>query len=407
MPISVQYLTPQVSASATLAAFPTLALMFGSFMDCAAPVQDQIYFLGVLERAYPLDYFLGLQRTQNSGFELLAAVSRVGERVSLAIARLECGGFVITATGPARATGTLEIWKTDATALTIRLGSTFSTDFGQVFATTEDVVFTPSSLGPFAVPIAAVQSGYEYNVPGETLTRAGEIVPGEIRNINALIVTPNILDTTIQIRQVLPTLGGRPASLDGLAADLGLSRKQFEDDDEFRLRIKSAPDTVTPNAIIRAVNALLQKRDPSFTCVLREVGGPLLPGMFYDAGSSADMPQDPTRNFAYDMNPALRPDDYWKMLFSRVDFRGFFLVEVPKFGDVRDFGLTYDGTSAAAFARRNAYDTTSSSAPDSVYDGFQTFSNATYQAIWATVADKVAGGVGFRLILTPTISVFV
>lgn len=72
--------------------------------------------------------------------------------------------------------------------------------------------------------------------------------------------------------------GGALAMLDALGQEKDLPRLPGESDDEYRLRITRIADVVTPNAVKRAL-----VRDVGATgWCLREVGGALLPGFFFD-----------------------------------------------------------------------------------------------------------------------------
>lgn len=115
--------------------------------------------------------------------------------------------------------------------------------------------------------------------------------------------------------------------LDELGGERGLGRSPGESDTLYRKRVAKPSDTVSPNAVRRAANAILAPLGAA-VC-LREVGSRLLPGLFFDAGSSSDTPQNPATNFAYDMNPSVRPEDRWKVLLDLLEFRGFFMIGVP------------------------------------------------------------------------------
>jgi len=124
--------------------------------------------------------------------------------------------------------------------------------------------------------------------------------------------------------------GGRSAMLDELGGERGIGRTPGEVDDAYRERIGRPADTVSPMAIRRAANAVLAPLG-SAVC-LRQVGSRLMPGFYYDAGSSADSPQVPANNYAYDMNPAVRPEDRFKFYLDYTEFRAFFMIGVPPIG---------------------------------------------------------------------------
>jgi len=124
--------------------------------------------------------------------------------------------------------------------------------------------------------------------------------------------------------------GGRSAMLDELGGERGIGRTPGEEDDPYRERVGRPADTVSPRALRRAANAVLSPIG-SAVC-LREVGTRLLPGFYYDAGSSADSPQVPANNYAYDMNPSVRPEDRFKVYLNYTEFRAFFMIGVPPIG---------------------------------------------------------------------------
>jgi len=402
MAYSVQYTTTEPAGITSWTLAPEIAPpVTGAKVTCTAVVQGQVYFLGVLDRAYPSDYIAGLKASKNSGYELLQANAKIAARISTSINNFECGSYVITADGGLKSTGFIEIWKTDTSAYTLKRGTRVGTVDGRDFVTTVDQAFDALNLGPFLVPIEAVDVGFEYNTTGELVARNGEIIAGEVAEIRYLVTDPVTFDPSVTIRQINPTSGGRSADLDARARDFGILRNEFESDDEFRLRVTESPDTVSPAAITRGVNRLLRARNPAWSCTLREIGYPNFTGIYYDAGSSSDAPQNPDRNFAWDMIPAFRPSDRFKLLVNSIDSRGFFLVEVPRVNDSRDFGLCYDVSPAAAYPLANAYDAPGLTAKDSAYDGYSTYSGAFYRAIWDLLLSKHAAGVGYNLIQEP------
>jgi len=399
VPVSLQFTATEPAGITSWTLTPTPPPNLGAFVPCAGNAYDQSYLLGILNRGYPYDYIQGLQLTQNSGYEQFYAAAKVGERVSIGIANFECDSFVISANGGRQAVGALEIWKTDTSAFTLQRGSTFSTTDGRIFATTVDQAFDAMNLGPFLVPIQAVDVGYEYNTPGQVVALNGEVLPGAITRIEVLSLSPPTFDPTIQIKQLLETYGGREAALDALGADLLVTRVPGEEDPAYRLRIKETPDTVSPNAIIRGVNRLLQSVNPSWTCVLHEVGYPNFQGIFFDAGSSADSPQDPDWNFAWDMNPDDNIQDRFKTWLDAIEFRGFFLVEIPDVSIYTDFGLIYDAVDPTN-QLINAWDQPENDAPNASWDGQATYSAPLYQAILDLIEAKHAAGIGYDVILT-------
>lgn len=179
--------------------------------------------------------------------------------------------------------------------------------------------------------------------------------------------------------------GGRDPVLDELGDERKVYRATGETDDSYRERIAEPADTISPNAVRRAGNAILAPLG-SQVC-LREVGSALLPGIFYDAGSSSDTPQARARNFAWDMDFTASPLDRFKLWLSLEEFRAFFLIGVPSLG-LGDFGFGWDdgpGVPYDARVTRNGY------------DGYPVVEAEVYRAVWSAVDRARAAGVRFDL----------
>lgn len=357
--------------------------------------EDQSYFLRVVDRSYPGDYIASIKAKPNGGYELFQSAAAVSARVSLAIARKYTCSFIFSAEGPARATGAVEFYRATAAAGAINLlaGTRVGTDDGREFITTQTAAFGALALGPITVAVQAVSDGYEYNVPGQVTTAGGETLEGEIKNIVRLVTDVPTIDPAMRVRQLVATSGGQAACLDGLGADVDIERQVGEDDASYRVRIRTTPDTVSPGAIQRGLDAIL-----GVHACLREVGTSKFPGFFYDAGSSADSPQDPAHNFAYDMDFTARPEDRFKLYLDFAHFRGYMLIGIPPVAET-NHGLFYDGSLADLFPLQNAYDTTATNAPDANYDGVAMAGVALAKAVYDMVNAKRAAGVLFDLYL--------
>jgi hypothetical protein len=309
---------------------------------------------------------------------------------------MECGVFLMTATGGSKAQGWVEFYRDDAADgdITIVAGSVVTTDDNRDFVAREPAEFVGGDLGPHVVAVEAIAVGYEYNVPGQVTTAGGEVLEGEIRNIRTLVTATPAIDRNMRVRQLLPTVGGSAAWLDGLGYDLGVERVPSETDDEYRLRILEVPDTVSPSAICGGVERLLAAYD--YTCCLREVGSEKFRGFFYDAGDAAGA--DPDRNYAYDMDPSLRPEDTWKTYVSFEEMRAFFLVGIPRI-QLGNPGLFYDGDTADAVPAPSPWDGTSADAVPQAnpWDAFDARQASVQKAVYAMIDAKRAGGVGFDL----------
>lgn len=368
-----------------------------SASSCVEQGYDQAALLAVVERSYPRDYLEGLRSRPGGGYELFQSAAAVLARCSDAVSELYCCSLLAFAHGGVLATGTVEFYRNDFSggAVTLGQGSFVATSrTGRRFLTQAPVVFGSTDLGPHAVGVQAEAVGSEYNVAGVTLTAGGESLEGEIDTVLRLAPTSVGFDPAVQVRQLAPTSGGLSACLDGLGGDVLIPRQTLEQDDRYRLRIVTTPDTVSPDAIQRGLDGILGALG-QHGC-LREVGTPRLPGLFFDAGSSADSPQVPAHNFAFDMDFSVRPDDRFKLLLSLRDSRAFFLIGVPRLVET-DFGAAFDGATTDAFPLQNAFDTTSPTASSAAFDGFTTLQGSLYRSIFAMLDQKRAAGVGFEL----------
>jgi len=179
---------------------------------------------------------------------------------------------------------------------------------------------------------------------------------------------------------------GRSPWLDELGAERNVDRSAGEADDDYRKRVKEPADVVSPNAIVRTINRILLPLGCQ-GCFYEHGNG--IQGFFYDAGSSDDAPQDPDRNFAYDVDPSLRPQDATKLYFDFLEMRAFFMVGVCRLGG-GDFGFAYDDDDRGFYDRVDGV---------GFYDGYPVEAAAAYTALHDELERVKAGGVGFVLFI--------
>lgn len=140
--------------------------------------------------------------------------------------------------------------------------------------------------------------------------------------------------------------------LESLANERDVFKQPGEDDEVLRARVLTAPELVTPTAILAAANAILA----ALTTVKAEYFESALDRMFLTNGSAsfhsffADSPQYPDRLYKDDapLNGGVyranaRPGGPW--LFSDNVGR-YFVLRVPAI-DPADVALAYDGTKLA------------------------------------------------------------
>lgn len=100
-------------------------------------------------------------------------------------------------------------------------------------------------------------------------------------------------DLGVTVTNVESPMGGLCGFLDELGAERNIPRNSGETDDTYRSRVAVPADVVSPAAVERAGNRVVEPLGE--TVCLREVGRDLLPGIFYDGGPN-DAP------FAYDLD---------------------------------------------------------------------------------------------------------
>ena len=377
----------------TPAVIPVIYPVTGSAI-CNATMYDEQHFLDLFDRVFPDDYLAPLKLYPDSGYELFQGMGALGARISQAVERLECDSYVITAAGGVAAGGSVQFFRPNGLAgsVTVKKGSLVTTSAGgRDFVTLEDCAFSSgtggssasssSALGPIDIDVRAITSGYEWNVTGQVITPAGLVIPGEIDTCKALILDPPYGDTTIQVQQLLDTTGGRAPALDGLGADRGILRNYNELDPNYAVRIRSLPDTISPDAIVRNLQQYLPPLGISFSVIEQ---WDITYQTCYDAPFQAialDPEYDPNL-FAYDDTRS--PDKFADRWLDELDDNGAFLVIVAQNNPLYDVSMAFDdpGTVPADFQNvltgwqrgDSAFDvdTVSASAPvyPACYDGF-------------------------------------
>ena len=250
-----------------------------------------------------------------------------------------------------------------AGALTINPGTVVTTsatnrDFILLFP----VSFSASQLVAAPVLCQAVAESFEFNnCLGPIVTAAGELVPGSIDTIKALLTTPDYADPTIVVAQYEDASGGAMADLDQIGNDQDMPRQPGESDAQYRVRLRMLPDTVSPGAIDRYVAAFFQQfaqAGEQYTVVyvietwqldyqtawdvpnasLLPAGSP-----FVDLGLNTCFFYDDTRGPSGTNIP--NPSGYFGRWLSINDYRGAFIVVAPLLPAISDTGMFYDDPS--------------------------------------------------------------
>lgn len=371
-------------------------------MVCLPSYFTEDDLLGLMSRLLPDSYLDQMRSGAGPGYEVLQAHAAMFSRASLGIGRTECGLFYSTAQGGTLAEVLVEFYRQSAGAgaVTVLAGTIVRTsNGGRQFRTIEDATFGALDLGPIAVTAQAVAYGYEWNVVGQVITAAGEVIPGEIDLVEFPLQTPPYGDPSILVRQIQDADGGHPAMLDALGADRGVPRQAGETSDQYSVRLRALPDVVTPDAIMRLLARYLGQRGVSYTATETwdlayqtcwDAPAETFPGSTYDPNL-----------FAYDDNET-RPGLFGRWLGIE-DMRGAFFVVVPDLPAFEDVGMAFDDIAieiadhATTFGVRahNAFDVPIDMAgiTQGGYDGFDLPKQAFYAQLWDLLQEAKGAGI--------------
>jgi hypothetical protein len=410
MPVSLSFTLlygAPTSGVGMLPAFPsTLGVISGAALACNAVVYDQQHFLDLCDRLLPYDYLAPMKLSENAGYEILQMFSALGARLSSAVGRLECSSFVVFATGGARTIIPVQFSRPTVAggAVTIKAGTVVKASrHNRRFALLEDVYLSNVALSVNGL-VEAEATGWEFNVQGEVVTSSGITLTGEIDSVETYILDPVYGDASITVAQIsFPTILGKSADLDGLGANREVARAAGESDDQLRVRVRSLPDVVSPDAIRRGVERRLAPAGIPFDII--EVWEHRYQEC-YDApspniGTISYQPVPPA-NPLYDQGVFVYDDPrdpapFRNRYLDEVEYRGAFFVIVPQDFTILDVGFAYDDPGSGPSDFRDpstgkqrgtpAYDGASTDPAALVYpacyDGWDFARAAIYAALWS------------------------
>lgn len=214
-------------------------------------------FLDLIDRILPFDYIQPL-KDPGPGYEIFQMMAAVFERVALAIGRTECSFYVGTAHGGFKAEGKVEFYRDNNLngAFTVLAGTRVRNSVTKIeFELIQDVIFGASDLIREGI-VRARQADFAFNLTGIVVDINGNELEGEINEINLPFLNPPLAEPNIQVRQTTDIEKGQPASLDALGEDRAIKRHLDEGDDEYRFRIRSLPETVSPESLIKQIESI-------------------------------------------------------------------------------------------------------------------------------------------------------
>ncbi len=223
---------------------------------CLPRYKTQQYFLDLFDRLVPFEYIEPL-KDPGPGYEVFQAFAKVGERLSLAVGRAECQMYSTLAHGPHKSQGEVQLFRTSSAngAFKILSGSVVrASKTNREFVLLADVEFGALDLSQVAA-IESKQADFQFDLKGISLDANGNELEGEIDELTLPLMEPPFAEPNILVRQTIDTTRGQPGSLDQLGDDRSINRSSLEADDEYRVRVRRLPDTVSPAAIRRQLNA--------------------------------------------------------------------------------------------------------------------------------------------------------
>ena len=241
---------------ATPAAPPTPTTVV---MDPLSIPLVQADFLAMFDRILPQSY-LAPMKAGGDGYEYFQALGKLGERLSAAVVNLERGAWILSATEAARATVGVSFHRDGPAAIDVDLlGGTLVQDIasGRRFILTQKTTIPAGDVSTGTLQASATAPGYEYNARGPAVAANGDAIEGDISDVLRLVEDPPFGDPSLRVQQDTAGTGGTPGALEQLGSDRGLVRLSGETADQYRVRLRQLPDTISPGAVARAVAAYL------------------------------------------------------------------------------------------------------------------------------------------------------
>lgn len=366
----------------------------------------QADFLQLLERLLPVGYLEPL-KSPGPGYELLQGFAKMLARASQAAANMGGQSFILSSTGGARATGTVELFRAaphpEGITVIVKAGTVVKASRnGREFVTTEDVSFAAADLGPKPVAVQAVLTGPDSNVPGASLTAAGITLPGDIDTIVTLVEEPPVGDISIQVQQMAnATAGGVDAGLDQHGLDRNIPRLSGEGDEAYRARVRALPDNISPDAFERTIRGLLVQFGLSEYQMIEtwdvlyqtcwDAPSEIIPGSNFNPSL-----------FVYD-DPDLDLTPFRNRWLDTNDCRGGVVVVVPQVAAIAEYGMVWGDTAANAVALQTSAGSRAAGAWDipstftvaraGAFDGFDLQKRLLYKGLYRALQDIKAAGI--------------
>lgn len=329
--------SPTVTAPGVIPAGSELAP--DSAIDVGVPYfHTQDDFLALAARVLP-EWYLG-PLVDQTGYELLQAYAKIFEHVSHSVGEVEVLSILAYSSGGQNALVSVQFFRPSlvAGAFVINAGTVVEASrSNRQYQLVNDLSF---GSGDF-VKAALVQSlgqDSDFNVPGPVVLADSTVLAGEIDTVVLPYTTPPFADPALGVRQLADGYGGCAPALDQIGDDRGIDRSALELDADYKKRIRALPDTITPAAIQRHLDAIfypvmlhydhIETWENRFnSCWNAPIGAPTHPVF----GTLVAL--------AYNDS---RIDRFIPRWMGERDHRGAFVVVVPSFPTLADRGMAYN-----------------------------------------------------------------
>jgi len=184
----------------------------------------------------------------------------------------------------------------------------------------------------------------------------------------------------IEIEISVDLSGGLHAWLDQIGGERLIARNPSEADADYFERVRALPDTISPNAVLRAVGRILRPKSIPFEVIETRIQDEFA-GFFYDL--------DP-----YD-DPAATIDGNRRLLLGAGFHKYGFIVLVER-QNTGEFGFPYDDNPSVTLHPSNAYDV-------GVYDGYPAQFVADLLELVAEVDKTRASGVPWAIAIVESL----
>lgn len=373
-------------------------------VDIGVPLfASQDDFLSMVDRLLP-EWYVQPLKDPGPGYEIYQAYAKMFELVSKSVGRLQVAALISLSHGGNPSTASVEFWRTDlgTGAFTMKAGTLVrASASNRQYILPADVSFGASDYFVAAI-VKSLGLGFEYDVPGPRVTADGTRLPGEIDEVILPLQDPIYAEPAIEVRQVADAYGGSPPVLDQLGDDRDLPRLGGEPDQVYKHRIQKLPDTITPAALRRQLDAaflprglryqLIETWQNSFQSCWNAPLGTI---------TSSTMGVLREGTFAYNDPRTDRWADRWLGEGSR---RACFILVTPNLPALEERGMVWNdpGESASDFRSnfgRRAASAWSSPTPDGprylsgAYNGVDRLRAQFYGGVWDLLRQIKGGGV--------------